>query len=100
MTATSGSVIEELTITVEPGMRDDYLRRDAAVWTPYLESCDGFLGKETWLPDDRPDTVVFVIRWASMAKWKSITPEQVAEVDARMGAPAAVSIDCRSYRLS
>lgn len=92
------SVIEELTITVDPEHLDAYLARDAEVWTPYLESCDGFLGKETWLPDDRPGTMVFIIRWASMAQWKSLTADQVAAVDERMGDMQPLSLVCRSYR--
>lgn len=76
-----------------------YLERDAEVWTPFLESCDGFLGKETWLPDDRPGTVVLIIRWASMDQWKRITPEHVDEVDREMGELLPESLECRSYTI-
>lgn len=92
------TIIEELTITLDPADVEAYLERDAAVWTPYLKTCDGFLGKETWLPDDQSGTVVFIIRWATMAQWKSITPEQVAAVDARMGDLQPTTLTCRSYR--
>mgnify|MGYP000297355886 CR=1 FL=1 len=93
-------VVEELTITIDAERREAYLARDAEVWTPYLEACDGFLGKETWLPDDQPDTIVFIIRWASTAQWKSITPEQVAAVDRRMGDLQPTTLSCRSYQAS
>ena len=76
-----------------------FLRRDAEVWTPFLTRCDGFLGKEVWLPDDRPGTVVLVIRWASMEQWKAIPPEQLEAVDAAMGALAPDRLDGRSYSL-
>jgi uncharacterized protein (TIGR03792 family) len=91
------TVIEELTLTMPTDRIAAYLERDAEVWTPYLESCNGFLGKETWLPDDRPDTVVLVIRWASIEQWKSITPEQVEDVDRAMGDLLPTSLECRSY---
>jgi uncharacterized protein (TIGR03792 family) len=91
------TVIEELTLTMPPERVAAYLERDALVWTPFLQSCDGFLGKETWLPDDRPDTVVLIIRWASMEQWKRITPSQVDEVDRAMGELIPDKLACRSY---
>lgn len=93
-------VIEELTLTMSPELVEPYLDADARVWTPFLESCDGFVGKEIWLPDDRPGTIVFIIRWASRDQWKRITPEQVAEVDARMEAPLPDRLECREYRVA
>ncbi len=90
-------VIEELTLTMAPERVAAYLEADARTWTPFLAACDGFRGKETWLPEDRPDTIVFIIRWATREQWKRITPEQVAEVDGGMGVPAADTLVCREY---
>ena len=94
---TSPEVIEFLTIRLPPGARTAYLERNAGVWTPFLERQDGFVGKETWLPADDPDSVVFVIRWRSRASWKQITPEMCAAVDALMGESAPRSVDCVEY---
>lgn len=91
------TVIEELTLTMPRDRIAAYLRRDAEVWTRFLESCDGFLGKETLIPNDRPGTVVLIIRWASMEHWKAITPEQVETVDRDMGGLLPESLACRSY---
>lgn len=91
------TVIEELTLTMPADRIDDYLVRDAEVWTPYLASRDGFLGKETWLPADRPGTVVLIIRWASLDQWKAVSPEDVATVDTRMGHLVPDTLECRSY---
>lgn len=96
----SGTVIEELTIEVDPLQRDAYVARDAAVWTPFLESCDGFVDKQVWLPHDRLDLVVVVIRWESLAQWKAIGHEQVAEVDQKMGELHTDAISCRSYQVA
>ena len=94
------TVIEELTLTMPPDRITAYLERDAQVWTRFLQSCDGFLGKETWLPDGRPDTVVLIIRWASMEQWKRITLDQVAEVDRQMGDLLPDTLECRSYSIA
>ena len=96
----TGSIIEELTIEIDPLVRSAYVARDADVWTPFLQSCDGFLGKEVWLPDDRPGVVVMVIRWATRAHWKAIGPDQVAAVDRGMGDLFTDSISCRSYQVA
>lgn len=90
------TVIEELTLTVDADRRDAYLERDAEIWTPYLEQCDGFLSKEVWLPHDQPDTIVFIIRWETMAQWKAITAKQVAAVDQRMGEFQPTTLTCRA----
>lgn len=94
------TVIEELTLTIAPDRIAQYLRRDAEVWTPFLESCDGFLGKEVWLPDDRPGTVVLIIRWATKAQWKAITPAEVEAIDGQMDELRPDALVCRSYSVA
>jgi uncharacterized protein (TIGR03792 family) len=80
-----GMVIEELHFVVEPQDIEEFLEVEGRIWTGFLQSCDGFLRKETWLPEDEPNTVVVMIWWNTMAQWKSITAAQCEEVDARMG---------------
>ena len=82
---TPGMVIEELHFTLDPADVEQFLDVEGRVWTGFLKTCDGFLRKETWLPEDEPGKVVVMIWWNTMAQWKSITPEQCDEVDARMG---------------
>ena len=78
-------VIEELHFRVAPGEQDAFLAKEAEVWTGFLKTCDGFVDKQVWIADDDPASIVVMIWWESMGQWKSITPEQVDEVDARMG---------------
>ena len=82
---TPGMVIEELHFMLEPAEVEQFLDVEGRIWTGFLQTCDGFLRKETWLPEDEPGKVVVMIWWNTMAQWKSITPEQCDEVDARMG---------------
>jgi uncharacterized protein (TIGR03792 family) len=82
---TPGMVIEELHFTLEPSDVEQFLDVEGRVWTGFLKTCDGFLRKETWLPEDEPGKVVVMIWWNTMAQWKSITSEQCDEVDAQMG---------------
>ena len=78
-------VIEELHFHCEPDERDRFIEAEGLIWTRFLQTCDGFVRKELWLPEDDPGLVVVMIWWASMALWKAISAEQCAEVDARMG---------------
>jgi uncharacterized protein (TIGR03792 family) len=92
-------VIEELTITIDPVERDQFLDLDQAIWTPFLAAQSGFVRKEVWLPEGRPDTIVLVIHWTSMTAWKAITPDQVVAVDAKMGRFAEAPLVCRAYQV-
>jgi uncharacterized protein (TIGR03792 family) len=78
-------VIEELQFVVEPELRDAFLDVEGRVWTGFLETCDGFVRKEVWLPEDDPSRVIVMIWWDTLEQWKSITMEQCDEVDKRMG---------------
>jgi uncharacterized protein (TIGR03792 family) len=92
-------VIEELTITIDPVERDQFLDLDQAIWTPFLAAQSGFVRKEVWLPEGRPDTIVLVIHWTSMTACKAITPDQVVAVDAKMGRFAEAPLVCRAYQV-
>ncbi len=81
----AGMVIEELQFIVSAEDREQFLEVEGRVWTGFLQTCAGFMHKETWIPEDDPDRVIVMIWWNSMEEWKSITPQQCDEVDVRMG---------------
>lgn len=66
-------VIELLKVKVTPELREQYLQKDAEIWTQALAGCPGFLGKEVWLNPKEPTEVILIIRWASREQWKSIS---------------------------
>lgn len=71
-------VIEWLKVRVDPEAREDYIQKDAEIWTATLASYPGFLGKEVWLNPNAADEVVLVIRWETRQQWKSI-PQAVLD---------------------
>ena len=77
-------VIEMLRAKCAPGHRDEWLVRDAEIWTPALAAHDGYISKEVWPSIDHPDEVVIIVRWASLAQWKSFPDELNVALDARM----------------
>ena len=77
-------VVEFLTFSVAPDDLSQWLEVEREVWTRYLETVPGFVRKEIWT--EQEGTVHAVIWWESSEAWQAVTPEQVAAVDARMGA--------------
>lgn len=75
-------VIEMLQIRVPVTDQARYIAADAAIWTPALAQNAGFLGKEIWSPQDDPDTLHLVIRWASRAAWHAVPQDLLARTDA------------------
>ena len=78
------AVIEMLRAKCVPGRRDEWLVRDAEIWTPALAAHDGYISKEVWPSIDHPDEVVIIVRWASLAQWKSFPDELNVALDAKM----------------
>lgn len=77
-------VIELLRAKCVPGRRGEWLVRDAEIWTPALAAHDGYISKEVWPSIDNPDEVVIIVRWESLAQWKTFPDDLNAALDARM----------------
>ena len=78
------AVIELLRATCVPGRRAEWLVRDAEIWTPALAAHDGYISKEVWPSIDNPDEVVIIVRWESLAQWRTFPDELNLALDARM----------------
>jgi len=78
-------VIEMLRFAVAASERDAWLEVERRVWTGFLRSVPGFLGKETWVDDEDPDAVTVVIWWESKEHWHAVTAGECAAVDREMG---------------
>lgn len=73
-------VIELLKVKVAPEHREQYIQKDAEIWTQAIAHYPGFLGKEVWLNPNEPSEVILVIRWATREQWKSIPPERLQQI--------------------
>ncbi len=90
------AVIELLRIRCHPGRREEFLARDAEIWTPALARHEGFIAKEVWSSLEDPDLVTIVVRWASMGKWEAFPMLLCCELDERM-ADVQASVACEAY---
>lgn len=75
-------VIEWLKIKVHPELREQYIQKDAEIWTAALTGFPGFLGKEVWIHPTDLSEIVLVIRWASREQWKAFPRERLQELEA------------------
>jgi len=78
-------VVEWLTFPVRRDELAEWMVVEESVWSRFLEIQPGFVRKQMWVEEGDEHLIHAVIWWTSRDEWKRITPEQVAEVDARMG---------------
>lgn len=76
-------VIEWLKFTVNPQLREKFVKLDREIWTATLAQFSGFLGKEVWISPIHSDEVVFVIHWQSRDAWKAVPAEVLADTEAK-----------------
>ncbi|MBE9200166.1 MULTISPECIES: TIGR03792 family protein [unclassified Nodularia (in: cyanobacteria)] len=65
-------VIELLKFRVAPEERENYIQKDAEIWTTWLAKYPGFLGKEVWINPNDSTELILIIRWATREQWKAI----------------------------
>ena len=49
-----------------------------------IRDSDGYISKEVWPSIDHPDDVVIIVRWESLAQWKTFPDDLSLKLDARM----------------
>jgi len=75
--------IEWLKIEVQPELREQFVQKDAEIWTVMLAQYPGFLNKEVWISPENLAEVVLVVHWASFEQWKAIPAADLQETEAR-----------------
>ncbi|MBW4514425.1 MAG: TIGR03792 family protein [Timaviella obliquedivisa GSE-PSE-MK23-08B] len=76
-------VIEWLKFTVLAELREQFVQKDAEIWTSVLAKYPGFLNKEVWISPDRLGEVIAVIRWQSLEQWQAIPTTVLDDTEAR-----------------
>lgn len=75
-------VIEWLKVRVSPELREQYVQKDAAIWTAALSKYPGFLSKEVWISSDNLAEVVLVIHWETFEQWQAIPAANLEQIEA------------------
>ena len=96
-------VIEWLSFRVEPELREEFIKKDKAIWTATLSQQAGFLSKEVWIDPAKSDRLYLVIRWQTREQWKSVPLELLAETDAKfmsaMGQGNYEMLESKEYQI-
>jgi uncharacterized protein (TIGR03792 family) len=79
---TQPMVIEWLKVRVTPELREQYVQKDAEIWTAALSKYPGFLSKEVWISPDNLAEVVLVIHWESVEQWKAVPAAELERIEA------------------
>ncbi|MBD6619144.1 TIGR03792 family protein [Komarekiella sp. 'clone 1'] len=74
-------VIELLKFHVAPDLRENFIQKDAEIWTAALAKYPGFLGKEVWITPDNSKEVILIIRWATREQWKAIPQADLQAIE-------------------
>jgi uncharacterized protein (TIGR03792 family) len=76
-------VIELLKFKVAPDLQENFIQKDAEIWTTALAEYPGFLGKEVWLNPDDPSEVTFIIRWETFEHLDAIPEQELEAIGAK-----------------
>jgi uncharacterized protein (TIGR03792 family) len=79
----SNMVIEWLKFQVKPELREQFVQKDAEIWTSVLSQYPGFLWKEIWISPEDLAEVVAVIHWENLEAWKSIPADVLEATEAK-----------------
>ncbi|NDJ21876.1 TIGR03792 family protein [Nostoc sp. B(2019)] len=74
-------VIEFLKFHVAPDLRENFIQKDAEIWTAALAKYPGFLGKEVWITPDNSKEVILIIHWATREQWKAIPQADLQAIE-------------------
>jgi uncharacterized protein (TIGR03792 family) len=74
-------VVELLKVEVVPEERDNYIQKDAEIWTTSLAKYPGFLGKEVWINPNHPTELILIIRWGTREQWKAIPSQDLQIIE-------------------
>jgi uncharacterized protein (TIGR03792 family) len=73
--------IELLKFKVPPARREEYIHKDAEIWTAALANYPGFLGKQVWLNPKDPTQVILVIHWQTQKQWQAIPQAELNAIE-------------------
>lgn len=79
-------VVEWLKVRVTPELREQFVQKDAELWTTVLARYPGFVSKEVWISPDNLAEVVVVIYWESFEQWQAVPKPVLEQVEADFNA--------------
>lgn len=76
-------VIEFLKFKVAPDLRENFIQKDAEIWTAALAKYPGFISKEVWINPNHHTEIILIIRWATREQWKAIPQADLQAIESK-----------------
>ena len=76
------SIIELISVSVPTSLKQDWLKVEKDTWGSWLESKEGFLGRQLFWNKANEEGIIF-ITWSSRQKWKAIPIEELDDMQCR-----------------
>ncbi len=95
-------VIEYLKFRVAAELREQFIQKDAEIWTPVLARSAGFVNKEVWINPQEQTEVAIVIRWESQEQWQSVPKavlDQTEQEFSRQMSAAYELVEASEYQI-
>ncbi len=78
----NSEIVEELRIKVPSKYKKGWLKAEKEVWDKWLETKDGFLGRQIFW-DSKKSQGLLLVTWESKQKWKMIHEDEVLKIQKR-----------------
>ena len=88
-------ITEELRLKVPSDFKEAWLKAEKEVWEPWLSNKDGFLGRQIFWNKEKGEALILV-NWKSKKLWKSISMNEVNEVQGKFEDNVKKSLDTDS----
>ena len=75
-------VTEELRLKVPANFKKAWLEAEKSIWDPWLSRQNGFLGRQIFWDKEKEEALILV-KWKNKQLWKSISTEEVNEIQER-----------------
>ena len=75
----NSEIVEELRIKVPNKYKKEWLKAEKEVWDKWLETKDGFLGRQIFW-DEKNSQGLLLVTWENKQKWKTIPEDEVLKI--------------------
>ena len=85
-------VTEELRLEIPFKFKEIWLKAEREVWEPWLSQQDGYLGRKIFWDKEKEEALI-LINWKNKRLWKSISIEEVNEIQEKFEANVRTSLN-------
>lgn len=99
---TTDRVVEWLQFQVPVESQANFIQKDQKIWTTFLSQQKGFIRKEVLTDLTKPEELMLLIYWQTLADWQSIPQSRLDKVQTRFEQELGMYypiVESRAYHL-